>query len=134
MYASKNLIQRRFLWTGLQNVIFAHLLPWALIEDFNATIGTHEHRGKHSPARRPMADFKNWSDTNNLIHFRTLGSRFTWSNNRYSSMSMERQLDKLSEICVGLISDLTSQSPLLPKALPIISRSSLISKPMLLRW
>lgn len=70
---------------------------WSFVGNFNAIIGAHEHQGRNSLARNPMFDFKNWSNSNNLIHIPTSGATFTGSNKRDSPYSIERRLDR----CIG---------------------------------
>jgi hypothetical protein len=89
IYASTNYITRRYLWLKLQNIQNQHIIPWCSIGDFNTILGSHESRGNTSPARLPMQDFFNWSDSNNLFHLPTRGVQFTWINGR-----TERRLDR----------------------------------------
>ncbi|XP_058742332.1 uncharacterized protein LOC131614798 [Vicia villosa] len=97
VYASTNIIQRRELWKDLNDLQSAHNLPWSFFGDFNSIIGAHEHRGRNSPSKKPMAEFKDWSDSNHLVHFPTIGAKFTWSNKRDPPMTVERRLDR----CLG---------------------------------
>jgi hypothetical protein len=41
-----------------------------------------------------MEEFKQWSDTNNLIHLPTSGAEFTWANGRGGLRYTERRLDR----------------------------------------
>ncbi|XP_019429755.1 PREDICTED: uncharacterized protein LOC109337271 [Lupinus angustifolius] len=42
----------------------------------------------------PCADFKNFSDSSNLIHLQTRGAPFTWSNRRGGHALTEKRLDR----------------------------------------
>jgi hypothetical protein len=46
IYASTNYLTRRILWNNLDSLQAQHALPWCFIGDFNAIIGSHEHRGR----------------------------------------------------------------------------------------
>lgn len=93
VYASTNYITRRQLWYNLQNIQNQHNIPWCSIGDFNAILGSHEHRGFTNPARLPMEEFFNWSDSNNLYHIPTRGAQYTWTNGR-GARQTERRLDR----------------------------------------
>ncbi|KAK2401272.1 hypothetical protein QL285_050878 [Trifolium repens] len=80
VYASTCYLRRRNLWIALSQIQSQHLLPWCFLGDFNTILGSHEYRGNSFPARLPMSEFKNWTDTNNLIHLQTHGAFFTWAN------------------------------------------------------
>ncbi|XP_058767194.1 uncharacterized protein LOC131640836 [Vicia villosa] len=97
VYASTNLVKRRELWQDFNVLQGCYPLPWAFFGDFNAIMGAFEHRGRNSPAFRPMADFISWTDCNNLFHFPTTGAKFTWSNKRDPPFLIERRLDR----CIG---------------------------------
>jgi hypothetical protein len=73
IYASTNYQTRKNLWTKLNYLQSLHDLPWCFIGDFNVILGSHEHRGRTPPPRLPMEDFKQWTDTYNLIHLPTSG-------------------------------------------------------------
>jgi hypothetical protein len=94
VYASTNHVKRRELWHNLSLVQSPHLLPWCFIGDFNSILGSHEHRGNHIPANTPMADFHQWSDSNNYIHLPTRGMNYTWSNGRRGLNHTEKRLDR----------------------------------------
>jgi len=94
IYASTNHIIRRQLWNTLQNLQTSLNLPWCSIGDFNSILGSHEHRGSLAPARTPMTDFFDWSDSNNFIHLPTRGVELTWSNGRQGNRHIERRLDR----------------------------------------
>jgi len=72
--------------------------------DFNSIMGTHEHRGFHSPARASIEDFQAWTSSNNLIHLPTVGANYTWS--RTGRRSIQRRLDR--SICNQLWMDMCS--------------------------
>lgn len=93
VYASTNYITRRQLWYNLQNIQNQHNIPWCSIGDFNAILGSHEHRGFTNPARLPMEEFFDWSDSNNLYHIPTRGAQYTWTNGR-GARQTERRLDR----------------------------------------
>lgn len=56
--------------------------PWCFIGDFNSIISFDEYKGSQIPARKPMNNFFNWSDSNYFIHLSTLGNNYTWNNGR----------------------------------------------------
>jgi len=85
---------RRLLWNSLTLLQSQYTLPWCFIGDYNSIIGAHEHKGRISPARLPMEEFKNWTDTNNLIHLPTTGAEYTWANGRGNNRYTERRLDR----------------------------------------
>ncbi|XP_058783218.1 uncharacterized protein LOC131657884 [Vicia villosa] len=94
VYASNCNITRRSLWCDLSLIHKNHLdVPWSFIGDFNSIFGAHEHRGRHSPNKSHMIDFKFWTDHNNLLEILTKGAFFTWSNGRGIN-SVERKLDR----------------------------------------
>ncbi|GAU19900.1 hypothetical protein TSUD_95050 [Trifolium subterraneum] len=70
-------------------------LPWFCIGDFNTTLGAHEVRSHHTPAKLPMEEFATWSDNNNLFHLPTKGSQFTWINGRQGRNCTEKRLDRV---------------------------------------
>lgn len=70
------------------------MLPWCVIEDFNAIVGVHEHNDFHSPNRTHMEDFASWSVNNSLIDFPPSGPFFTWHNGRRGNGLVERKLDR----------------------------------------
>lgn len=94
IYASTNYIHRRQLWQTLENIQSQTNLPWCSIGDFNTILGSHEHRGASLPARGPMNDFFDWSDSNNLFHLPTRSAQYTWSNGRRGNRLTERHLDR----------------------------------------
>jgi hypothetical protein len=79
IYASTNHIKRRQLWHSLTVVHNSLHLPWS-----------HEHRGAHLPAKVPMEDFLNWSDSNGLIHLPTKGCFDTCSSISVSTLTKNR--------------------------------------------
>jgi hypothetical protein len=94
IYASTNYLTRRKLWESLNNLQSQFHLPWCFIGDFNVILGAHEHRGRVSPARLPMEEFKSWSDNFNLIHLSTSGAEYTWQNGRWGPRHTEKRLDR----------------------------------------
>jgi hypothetical protein len=94
IYASTTYLKRRKLWNSLSTLQSQYNLPWCFIGDFNVIIGAHEHRGRISPARLPMQEFQNWSESFNLIHFPTRGADFTWNNGRGGARHTEKRLDR----------------------------------------
>ncbi|WJX14219.1 hypothetical protein P8452_04514 [Trifolium repens] len=94
IYASTNYLTRRRLWSALNILQSQHDLPWCFIGDFNVILGAHEHRGRFSPARLPIEDFQQWSDSSNLIHLHTRGAEFTWNNGRGGDRHTEKRLDR----------------------------------------
>jgi hypothetical protein len=70
------------------------LLPWVCIGDFNTTLGSHEVRSNHVPAKLPMDEFAAWSDSINLLHLPTKGTQFTWINGRQGRNCTEKRLDR----------------------------------------
>ncbi|KAK2443571.1 hypothetical protein QL285_014660 [Trifolium repens] len=95
VYASTCYLRRRNLWIALSQIQSQHLLPWCFLGDFNTILGSHEYRGNSFPARLPMSEFKNWTDTNNLIHLQTHGSFFTWANGRRGRHYTQKRLDRV---------------------------------------
>jgi hypothetical protein len=94
IYASTNYIKRKNLWHKLSLIQNDNAAPWCFIGDFNSILGSHEHRGIHSPATAPMNDFHDWTDSNSLVHLPTRGMDFTWNNGRRGSNHTERRLDR----------------------------------------
>ena len=90
IYASSNYIVRRNIWNSLNLLQSQHSIPWCFIGDFNSIIGAHEHRGRLPPSRLPMEEFRNWSNTFNLLHIPTRGAKFTWANGR-DGQSLRRE-------------------------------------------
>jgi hypothetical protein len=74
VYASTDYVKRRLLWHSLRMVHNSLLLPWLCIGDFNTTLGSHEVRSNHVPAKLPMDEFAAWSDSINLLHLPTKGT------------------------------------------------------------
>jgi hypothetical protein len=95
IYASTNYVNRRKLWESLNTLQSTHVLPWCFLGDFNVILGAHEHRGRFSPARLPMDEFKAWTDSFNLYHLPTRGAVFTWNNGRGGSRHTEKRLDRV---------------------------------------
>jgi hypothetical protein len=95
VYASTCYLQRRNLWNVLSQIQSQHLLPWCFLGDFNTILGSHEYRGNFIPARLPMLDFQNWSDSNNLVHLHTHGAFFTWANGRRGRHYTQKRLDRV---------------------------------------
>lgn len=94
VYASTSNIKRKQLWETLNNLQTQHNLPWNFIGDFNTVLGAHEHQGHFTPARPPMHDFVDWTDTFDLIHLPTRGAYYTWSNGRRGRAHTQRRLDR----------------------------------------
>ncbi|XP_019460141.1 PREDICTED: uncharacterized protein LOC109359901 [Lupinus angustifolius] len=94
VYANTNYLVRRKLWDDLHILLSSFAGPWCFVGDFNAIMGTHEHRGSKTPSRIPIIDFKEFSDRETLIHLSTRGSDFTWSNKRRGDALTEKRLDR----------------------------------------
>jgi exonuclease III len=94
IYASTDYAKRRDLLNCLSNLQQQFRHPWCFIGDFNTILGAHEHKGNIIPARVPIEDFQNWTNSNNLLHLSTSGALFTWSNGRGGSRHTERRLDR----------------------------------------
>jgi len=94
IYASTSYLQRRNLWTNLQNLQTQYNVPWCFLGDYNAIIGAHEYQGAFQPSRTPMNEFLQWSNSNHLIHLPTRGSFFTWSNGRRGTNHTQKRLDR----------------------------------------
>jgi hypothetical protein len=114
VYASTNYKTRRNLWNALNSLQTQFDLPWSFIGDFNVIMGAHEHRGRVTPARLPIEEFQNWSDSFNLVHLPTRGADFTWNNGRGGFRHTEKRLDRvvynqswLDLCCVSAVSSLT---------------------------
>jgi len=69
-------------------------MSWCCIGDFNTILGSHEHQGSHAPARLPMLEFQQWSDSHNFFHLPTRGSAFMWSNGRRGRNNTRKRLDR----------------------------------------
>lgn len=95
VYASTSYIKRRSLWQSLSHVHNNYNMPWSYIGDFNTICGTHEYRGNFLPAKLPMEEFLNWSDSHNLIHLPNRGSDYTWANGRSGAQYTEKRLDRV---------------------------------------
>lgn len=93
VYASNCHIQRS-LWNSISQIQSQHAIPWCCIGDFNVILGTHEHKGKFSPAIALMHEFHQWSESNNFIHLHTRGAQFTWSNGRKGRFNTQKRLDR----------------------------------------
>jgi hypothetical protein len=91
IYASTCYINRRQLWNSLTTILNSQTIPWAFIGDFNTVLGSHEYRGSHSPARIPINDFSQWTNTNDLIHLPTRGAFYTWANGRGGTAFIEKK-------------------------------------------
>jgi hypothetical protein len=114
VYASTNYQTRRKLWSTLNNLQTQHDLPWCFLGDFNVILGTHEHRGRSSPARLPIEEFQKWTNDFNLIHLPTRGAAFNWNNGRGGARHTERRLDRVicnqawfDTCCVSSVTSLT---------------------------
>lgn len=83
------------MWNSLTNLLNSQTIPWAFIGDFNTVLGSHEYRGSHSPARIPINDFAQWTNTNDLIHLPTRGAFYTWVNGRGGTAFTEKRLDRV---------------------------------------
>jgi hypothetical protein len=108
VYASTNYRNRRKLWNALNSLQAQHDLPWSFFGDFNVILGAHEHRDRTSPARLPIEEFQNWSESFNLVHLPTRGVEFTWNNGRGGNRHTERRLDRV--ICNQSWMDLCNTS------------------------
>lgn len=93
VYASTNPYTRRQLWQNL-SALSLNGGPWMVIGDFNAVIGAHEKKGGCPPLQLACREFKQMSDSCNLIHLNTTGSPFTWSNGWRSRGHIELRLDR----------------------------------------
>lgn len=94
IYASTSNTRRKDIWHKLNLLQSQHLNPWCFIGDYNTILGAHEHNGSFSPARPPMLDFLNWTDSYDLIHIPTRGAFFTWDNGRSGRRHTKRRLDR----------------------------------------
>jgi hypothetical protein len=77
-------------------------------------MGAHEHRGRVTPARLPIEEFNNWTDSFNLVHLPTRGADFTWNNGRGGVRHTEKRLDRvvcnqswLDLCCISTVTSLT---------------------------
>ena len=108
IYASTSNINRKSLWLKLNTLQNNYDVPWLFIGDFNTIMGAHEHSGSFTPAKPPIEDFQQWSDTFNLIHLLTRGAAFTWDNRRSGLRHTKRMLDrsivnhKLLDLCSSI--------------------------------
>lgn len=94
IYAATDYTIRRDLWNELQVLIQNNQGPWLCIRDFNSILGSQEQRGEGSVSSIACSKFRSWSDSCSLSHLPTLGSEFTWTNNRSGSSLTERKLDR----------------------------------------
>ncbi|CAL0328478.1 unnamed protein product [Lupinus luteus] len=94
VYAHRNYIHRRLLWSELKDLMNKNMGPWCCIGDFNMVMGANECRGSTLPARMPIEEFRAFSDDTNLIHLTTRGVEFTWSNKRRGMPLTEKRLDR----------------------------------------
>ncbi|KAK2444140.1 hypothetical protein QL285_015193 [Trifolium repens] len=94
VYASTYYLSRRSLWTNITSIQTQHPIPWCCIGDFNTILGAQEHKGSTTPARTPMLDFQDWSDSNNLLHLPTQRAFYTWSNGRRGRHATLKRLDR----------------------------------------
>jgi hypothetical protein len=97
VYANNYYLRRRQLWADLTHLQGCFQGPWIFIGDFNAVLGAHKKRGRHPPPNLSRAYFLNWSNANILHHLPTLGSFFTWTNNRFGDENVALRLDR--EFC-----------------------------------
>lgn len=95
IYASNSFLKRKQLWNTLQNNQTQIDAPWCFLGDFNTIIGAHEHYGALNPARPPIIDFQNWTDSNDLLHIHTRGATYTWDNGRSGRRHVKRRLDRV---------------------------------------
>ena len=93
VYASTNPYTRRQLWQNL-SALSLNGGPWMVIGYFNAVLGAHEKKGGCPPLQLACREFKQMSDSCNLIHLNTTGSPFTWSNGWRSRGHIELRLDR----------------------------------------
>lgn len=93
VYAATSHIMRRDLWNELQALIQGNHGPWLWIGDFNSILGAHEQRGGGSVSTQSCTEFRELSEGCALTHLPTLGSEFSWINNRSGSSLTERRLD-----------------------------------------
>ncbi|XP_019447270.1 PREDICTED: uncharacterized protein LOC109350495 [Lupinus angustifolius] len=94
VYGGTTQLLRRILWEELRILILTNQGPWCCVGDFNVVLGNHECRGRRLTPSSPCADFKNFTDSANLIHLQTRGSAFTWSNRRRGNALTEKRLDR----------------------------------------
>jgi hypothetical protein len=94
VYASTYYLSRRSLWTNITSIQTQHPIPWCCIGDFNTILGAQEHKGSTTPARTPMLDFQDWSNSNNLLHLPTQRAFYTWSNGRRGRHATLKRLDR----------------------------------------
>jgi hypothetical protein len=124
VYGSTCYLKRRQLWLSLSNLQIQFPNPWCFFGDFNSILGAHEHKGFCIPARIPIDDFNDWTDSNNLIHLPTRGAFYTWSNRRSGNRHTERRLDRsicnqawldvcTSIVCSTLVKTRSDHYPLL---------------------
>jgi hypothetical protein len=108
IYASTSIINRKNIWFKLSNLQNTYDEAWIFIGDFNTVMGAHEHSGSFTPARPPIEDFQQWTDSFNLIHLPTRGATYTWDNRRSGRRHTKRRLDrsivnqKLLDICSSI--------------------------------
>ncbi|XP_058782945.1 uncharacterized protein LOC131657578 [Vicia villosa] len=95
VYASTNAINRKLLWADLSSLLVNHPAPWCFLGDFNAILGAHEHRGRISPSRSSISDFRDWFNLHCLSDLPTKGPFFTWLNGRNGIHLVERRLDRV---------------------------------------
>ncbi|XP_020258449.1 uncharacterized protein LOC109834843 [Asparagus officinalis] len=95
IYGLNHQESRKILWTDLlQMHQKAGNTPWLLCGDFNTMINADEKIGGIALTDADTHDFNSFIDNSNLLHLKTLGCFFTWSNKQDQNSRIWCRLDR----------------------------------------
>ncbi|XP_020260972.1 uncharacterized protein LOC109837227 [Asparagus officinalis] len=94
VYALNQIVSRKILWHDL--LAFKHNVngPWIIGGDFNAITGCDEKIGGMPVSDADTEDFQSFITTSQLLHIRSIGCFFTWSNKQEAKDRIWSRLDR----------------------------------------
>ncbi|KAL5701188.1 hypothetical protein ACHQM5_026552 [Ranunculus cassubicifolius] len=92
IHASSVTQTRRHLWTQLEQI--RPNTPWLLGGDFNCVLSYVEKKGGRFPNLQAMQEFFNFVSRCDLLEPASLGSKYSWSNNRKGNPRIVSKIDR----------------------------------------
>ncbi|XP_074284243.1 uncharacterized protein LOC141608798 [Silene latifolia] len=94
IYASPDPLNRRELWSELENFARINNRPWLLAGDFNETRNLNERHGGSASMARRCENFNNWIENCEFIELAFSGSPHTWARGNSVETRQSARLDR----------------------------------------
>ncbi|KAI0502320.1 hypothetical protein KFK09_017267 [Dendrobium nobile] len=82
VYASNSANDRKELWEFIGKIAPPANIPWAIVGDFNCCRFASDKIGGSPLTQSALFDFNNMIFVNSLLDLHSIGSKFTWFNQR----------------------------------------------------